>query len=120
MRTTLQKRPKFGMKMAESWPFMDQFPPNHHRISFLVHNNYSVKSKRKKLKKLGLTFFCHDAHAPKWPKFGMKMAESWLFMDQFPPNHHRMSVLVHENHSIKYKGNKKEIEVTRPKSIFLH
>ena len=50
----------------------------------------------------------HDAHAPKRPKFGMKMAESWLFMDQFPPNHHRMFFLVHKNQPVKSK-RKKEI-----------
>ena len=56
---TLQKRPTFGMKMTESWLFMDQFPPNHHIMSFLVHNDHFVKSKQKikKLKKLGLEHF---------------------------------------------------------------
>ena len=48
MMPTLQKRPKFCMKMAESWPFMDRFPPNHHRISFLARETHSMKSKRKK------------------------------------------------------------------------
>ena len=54
----LQKRPKFGMKMAESWLSMDQFPLNHHIMPFLIHENYAVKSKWKKknMKKLGLKF----------------------------------------------------------------
>ena len=48
MMPMLRKRTKFGTKMAESWPFMDQFPHNHHIMSFLAHKNHYVKSKRKK------------------------------------------------------------------------
>ena len=39
----LQKSPKFGMKMAESRPFMDRFPPNHHIILLLANKFHSVK-----------------------------------------------------------------------------
>ena len=31
----------------------------------------------------------------------MKMAESWLFMDQLPPKHHRMFITVHKKYSEK-------------------
>ena len=157
MMSMLQKRPKFGMKMHESWLFMDQFPPldlkafflswcphsknyqnlawkwlnlsrlltdflqTYHIISFLVHASYSVKSKQKKkiLKKLGLKLMITTLR--KQPKFNMKMAESRLFMNQFPPKHHRMFFLVHNNHSVISKIKKrKNIEETRSKSIFCH
>ena len=51
-----------AQKMAKSWPFMDQFSPNHHRIFYLVHKNYSVKSKQKNEETRSKS---HDAHAPK-------------------------------------------------------
>ena len=52
----------------------------------------------------------NDAHAPKWPKCGMKMAESLLFMNQFPPKHHRMFSLIEKNHSVKLKRKKKKLK----------
>ena len=101
MMPTLQKRPKFGIKMAKSQSFMNQFPPNHHRMLFLVHRNHSVKLKEKNEEILGLKVMIPTLQ--KWPKFGMKMAKSRSFMDQYPPNKHIISFLFHENHSVKLK-----------------
>ena len=52
--TTLQRRPKFGKKMAKSCPSMDQCPPKNHRMNFLVHENHSMKLKRKKNGRLAI------------------------------------------------------------------
>ena len=91
MMPTLQKRPKFGMKMTKFWPFIDRFPSNHYRMSFLIHKNNAVKSKRKRkqIEETRSIFFDLMTTLQKQPKFGMKMAESQPFMDQFPTNHHR-------------------------------
>ena len=73
MMTTLQKRSEFSMKMAKSLPFMDQFSPNHHRISFFVRMKRSVTSKWENKRKYieetrSKSIFCHDDHAPKTAK----------------------------------------------------
>ena len=41
----------------------------------------------------------HDAHAPKMTEIWH--AESWLFIEQNPPNNHTMFICVHKNHSMK-------------------
>ena len=117
---TLQKRPKSGMKMAESRLFMDLFPPNHHRMLFLIHKNNYVKykrTKRKKWKKLGLKVMMLTLQ--KQPKFCMKMAESWPLMDRFPPNHHRIFSFFHKNNYVKSKRKTKKRKKLGLKAFFV-
>ena len=110
---TAKIRHENGWILAVYGPISPKPPQNF----LFVHKNHSVKSKRKKLKKLGLKAMMPMLQ--KRPSFGMKMAESWLFMNQFPPNHHTMSVLVHKNNSRKLK-KRKYIEENRSKSHDTH
>ena len=101
------------MKMTEYQLFMDQFPPNHHRISFLVHENHSVKSKRKNMKKLGLkAFFVMMPTLQKGRNLAWKRPNLGRLWTDFPKPPHNLLLGSWESFC-EIEMKKKKIEETR-------
>ena len=101
---TAKTQHEYGQISAVYGPMSSKLPQN---VIFVLKNHFvKLKRKKKKLKKLGLKVMMPTLQ--KQPKFSMKMAESWPFMDRFPPNHHRMFFL----------GFSTELENCKPYKIY--
>ena len=87
-----QNRPKFGLKMAESRPFLVQILIKLPRLMFygsIRTCRGGLIKKYWKLNKLHFLHFClHFYHDQNRPKFGLKMAESRPFLVQLLSNLH--------------------------------